>query len=85
LQWVHDPIQNNVDNLNNVRSEGSRQFKNKWKTYLRAKIEEHETNSKIKNTRDLCRGINDLKKGYQPRSNIVKDEKGDLIGDSHSI
>jgi hypothetical protein len=33
----------------------------------------------------LYRGINGLKKGYQPRYNIVKDEKGDLVADSHSI
>ena len=26
-----------------------------------------------------------MKKGYQPRTNIVKDEKGDLVLDSHSI
>ena len=30
-------------------------------------------------------GINDFKKGYQPRCNIVKDEKGDLVADSDSI
>jgi hypothetical protein len=52
---------------------------------LRAKIEELETNSKIQNIRDLCRGINDFKKGYQPGCNIVKDEKGDLVADSNSI
>jgi len=33
----------------------------------------------------LYRGINDFKKGYQPRCIIVKDEKGDLVADSHSI
>ena len=33
----------------------------------------------------MYRGINDFKKGYQPRRNIVKDEKGDLVADSHSI
>jgi hypothetical protein len=33
----------------------------------------------------LYRGINDFKKGYQPRTNVVKDEKGDLDADSHSI
>ena len=33
----------------------------------------------------MYRGINDFKKGYQPRSNTVKDEKGDLVADSHSI
>jgi hypothetical protein len=30
--------------------------------------------------RDMYRDINDFKKGYQPRTNIVKDEKGDLVG-----
>ena len=48
-------------------------------------IEELETNSKIKNIRDLHRGINYFKKRYQPRCNIVKDEKGDLVTGSHSI
>jgi len=33
----------------------------------------------------LCRGISDFKKGYQPRSDVVQDEKGDLVTDSHSI
>jgi hypothetical protein len=33
----------------------------------------------------LYRGISDFKKGYQPRTNIVKDEKVDLVADSHSI
>ena len=31
------------------------------------------------------KGINDFKKGYQPRTTIVKEEKGDLVADSHSI
>ena len=85
MQWAQDPSQINVDNLNNVRCEVSRHFRNKKKAYLRAKIEELETNSKIKNIRDLYRGISDFKNGYQPRCNIVKDEKGDLVADSYSI
>jgi hypothetical protein len=44
---------------------------------LKAKIDELETNSKSRNIRDLHRGINDFKKGYQPRRNLVKDEKDD--------
>ena len=71
--------------MNNVRREARGHFRNKKKAYLKAKIEELETNSKIKNIRDLYRGISDLKKGCQPRTNIVKDEKGDLVADSHSI
>jgi len=85
MQWLQDPNQSNVDNLNNVRCEASRHFRNKKKEYLNAKIEEIETNSNIKNIRHLCRGINDFKKDYQSRANIVKDEKGDLVPNSHSI
>jgi hypothetical protein len=33
----------------------------------------------------LYRGINDFKRGYQPRTNVAKDEKGDLVADSHGI
>ena len=55
------------------------------KAYLRAKFEELETNNKIQNIRDLYRGISDFKKGCQPRCNIVKDEKDDLVADSHGI
>ena len=79
MQWVQDPSQRNVDNLNNVRREASRHFRNKKKAYLKAKIEDLETNSKIKNIRDLCRGISDFKKGYQTKTNIGKDETGDLV------
>ena len=85
MQWVQDPSQSNEDNLNSVRRETSRHFRNKKKADLKAKIEELETNSKIKNIRDLYRGISDFKKGYHSRSNVVKNEKGDLVADSYSI
>jgi len=39
----------------------------------------------IKIIRELYRGIDDFKKGYQPGTNIVKDEKGDLVADSYFI
>jgi hypothetical protein len=80
-----DPNQSNVDHLNNVRREDSRHFRNKKKEYLKGKIDELETNNKVKNIRALYRGINDLQRGYQPRNNIVKNEKGDLFTDSYII
>ena len=85
MQLIQDPSRSNVDNWNNVRRDASRHFRNKKKAYLKAKIEELETNSKVNNVRDLYRGINDFKKGYQPRTVILKDEKGDLVADAHSI
>jgi len=67
MQWVHDPNHSKAENLDYVRHEASRHFRNKKKEYMKAKIDELETNSKITNIRDLYRGINDFKKGYQPR------------------
>jgi len=85
MQWIHDPSQRSVDNLNNVRRDASRHFWDKKNAYLKAKIEKLETNIKIKTIRDLYVGIKDFKKGYQHKTNIVKDDKGDLVADSHSI
>ena len=85
MHWLQEPNQSNVDNLNNVRHEDSRHFRNNKKEYLKAKTHEIEIFSKIKNIRDLYRGISYFKKGYEPRPNITKDEKGDLVIDCHSI
>jgi hypothetical protein len=54
----------------------------KKREYLKDKIYELATNIKNKNIRDLYRGINEFKRGYQPRSNLVKDENGDLLAHS---
>ena len=51
---------------------------------MKVKIEELGTNSKINKVRDLYGSSNDFK-GYQPRTTIIKDEKGDLVVDSHGI
>jgi len=85
MHWLQDTSQSSVDYLNNARREASRHFREKNKKYLNAKIQELETNRKMKNIRDLYGGISDFKKGHQPRTNIVKYEKGGLVSDSHSI
>jgi hypothetical protein len=85
LQWLQDASEINGYNLNNIRSEASTHFRNKKREYLKDKTNELRTNSENKNIRDLCREINEFKKGYQPRSNLVKDENGDLHADSHNI
>jgi hypothetical protein len=71
--------------VNYVRRTTSRHFRIKKREYLKAKIYELYTNSKIKNIRDLYRGIVDFKKSYQPGTNIVRDKKGDLVTDSCAI
>jgi hypothetical protein len=69
---LQDPSQINGDNLNNVRCEASRHFRKEKREYPKDKINELVTRSKNKNIRDLYRGINESKKGYQPRINFVK-------------
>jgi hypothetical protein len=52
---------------------------------LKEKIDDLATNSNNKNIRDPYRRINEFKRGYKPRNNLVKDMNGDLPADSHSI
>ena len=54
MQWLQDVNQKkNVDNLNSVRREASRHFRNKKKEYLKGKMDVLETNSKISNI-NMC-------------------------------
>jgi uncharacterized FlaG/YvyC family protein len=85
LQWLQDPSEANEDNLSDVMREASRHFRNKKTEYLKDKINELESNSKNKNIRHLYRGINEFKKCYQPITNLVKDEGGDLLADPHTF
>jgi hypothetical protein len=48
IQWLQDPNQSNVNNLNNVRRDARRHFKKKQKEkkeYLKAEIDKIETSS----------------------------------------
>jgi hypothetical protein len=85
LQWLQDPSEVNGDNLNNIKREARRHFRNKAREYLKYKIDELAMNSKNKNIRDLYKEINYFKRDYEPRSNLVKDESADLLADFHII
>jgi hypothetical protein len=45
LQWLQDPSKINGDNLNNIRHEASRHFRNKKRECLKDKIDELATNN----------------------------------------
>jgi hypothetical protein len=85
LQWLQNPNQINRENLQNLRHETSRIFRNKKREYLKGIINELETNNKNKNIRDLYRGISEFRKGYLPRINIIKDENGNLIAGPQNV
>jgi hypothetical protein len=57
LQCIQNPSEINGDNLNNVRHEASRHYRNKKRKYLKNKISDLATNSKNKNIRHLYRRI----------------------------
>jgi hypothetical protein len=70
-------------NMNNVRCEGGRIFRNKKREYQKDDL---ETDGKNKRIRNLYRVINEFNKGYQPRTYLVlKDENGVVLEESHSI
>jgi hypothetical protein len=71
--------------LQNLRHETSTTFKKKEREYLKDKVSELQTNNKNKNIRDLYRGVNEFRKGYQSRINIIKDENGNLFADPHCV
>jgi hypothetical protein len=85
LQWLQDPSEANEGNVSDVRREASRHFRNEKTEYLKNKINELESSSKNKNIREQYRGTNEFKKVYQPRTNLVKDESGDLLPDPSKI
>jgi hypothetical protein len=68
-----------------MRYEASRHFRNKKREYLKNKINELATHRKNQSIRDLYRGINERKKTYQSRTNLIKDDNGDLIADSRNL
>jgi hypothetical protein len=57
----------------------------KKKEYLNDKTKEIAMNSKNETIRDLYKGINEFKSGYQPRNNLVKYKNGDLLAESHIL
>jgi hypothetical protein len=82
---LQNPSQFNGDHLQNLRRETCKKFRKKKREYLKGKINELESNKKNKNIRDLYRGTNEFKKGYQLRINIIKDENGNLLADPQSV
>ena len=63
FQWIQDPSQRNVGNLNNVRREVNRHFRNKKKAQMRAKIEELETTIRSKILRTCIGASVTLRRG----------------------
>ena len=60
-------------------------FRKKKRDYMTAKVNKLEENSKNKNIREMYKGINEFKKGYQPRAYVIKKHNGTIVVDTTSI
>ena len=52
---------------------------------MKAKVNKLEANSKNKTIREMCKGINEFKKGYQPSTYVIKKHDGTNVADTTSI
>jgi hypothetical protein len=82
---LQNPNQINRDNLQSLRHDTNRTFRNKKREYLKDKINDLETNNKNKNITDLYGDISEFTKGYQPGTNIIKDANGHLLTHLQSV
>ena len=62
-----------------------RLFRKKKRDYMKAKVSKLEESSKNKNIREIYKGINEFKKGYQPRNYVIKKHDGRIEADRTSI
>jgi hypothetical protein len=83
MQCLQYPNHSNVDNVNNVRHQASRHFRNKNKEYLKAKIDELEINSKKRT--ETCIGATNILRMVTSLELTYNDEKGHLVTDFHSV
>ena len=52
---------------------------------MKAKVNKLEENSKNKNIREMYKGINELKKGYQPHAYVIKKHDDTIVADTTGI
>ena len=85
LLWLQNPNNQTAEDFSNVRRNTCRIFRKKKRDYMKAKVNKLEENSKNKNIREMYKGINEFKKGYQPRPFVIKKHDGAIVADITSI
>ena len=82
---LQNPNDQTAEYFINVRRDPCRMFWKKKRDYMMAKVNKLEENSKSKNIREMYKGINEFKKGYQPRAYVIKKHDGTIVADTTSI
>jgi len=85
IAWLTQNMAETRNKFLNIRQAAHNLFKNKKRQYLKRKIEEIEENCQSGNVRGMYMGINNFRKGFQARTEMVKDENDNLITDSTGV
>ena len=85
LLWRQNPNGQTAEDISNVRRDTCKTFRKNKGDYMKAKVNKLEENSKNKNIREMYKGINEFKKGYQPRANVINKHDGTIVADTTSI
>ena len=85
LLWIQNPNERNVEDFSSVRCYSCRTLKKKKGDYMKAKVNWLEENSKNKIILEIYNGINEFKKGYQPRAYVIKKQDGTILADTSSV
>jgi hypothetical protein len=80
---IQDPSEIHGDSVKNVEREVSTYFGNTRRNIRKTKLMNLQRTVRTKSS--VSGGINAFKRGYQSRSNLVKDSTGDLLANSHNI
>ena len=85
IAWLTKNTDETRNQFINIRQAAHNMFKNKKRQYLKRKIEEINENCQNNNVRDMYKGINNFRKGFQATTEMVKDENDNLITDSSGV
>jgi hypothetical protein len=84
-EWLHHTSNLKEENSSEIRREAIRYFKKTKRKLLKVKIKQLEKNCNNKTIRHRYRGMNEFQKDYQHRTNLVKDERRDLLANPLKI
>ena len=77
-QLIKGRRENEKQEYHNKRKEAHKIIRNKKKLYIKNVIESIEEDQKYNNTRKMYQTINQFKKGYQHKFNMIRNKKGEL-------
>ena len=77
---MQDPNQINAEAYSELKRRTSSTFRSRKREYIKEKINEIGKNNANKDVRNMYREIGEIRGGHQSRTDMMKDENGNLLG-----